>query len=615
MLGEFYRLRTYQGNVVAEDLSSHEISGYAESDIGTDCPALVLYRPNARLNVCFLISTAQNILWVPPGLGGLGILPFGLAHGGEAVVSLYSPDDGSWVSTVPLNDDGPRRERLVITQRKVQASERFTLVPVGGPGALTSFVVETATKVEAMLVQQLNMNLVRSLLPGDATNLQAVARLAPRLQVEELARALLANPRDCQTFVDLFPDDIFGQFGLLPLAHKLAGRDDASRAAGNSTQLRPPQPRHALGLEFERLSSQGLAGEHISLPHTLNALARSTFSPQQDLCIVAIARNEGLYLLDWIAYHRAIGAQAIFLYTNDNDDGSDELLSALAQAGVLHWFDNRLSGVANAQSKAYGHALGLLPEILDYRWSLTIDLDEYLVFNPALFRSAIDFLDWHETNPCDAIALNWVIYGSGGASRWTDDFIARRFRDTAGVAGSHIKSVCRPRRFIHSMPHYPVTFRNKAFTFHAANGLSHVPLSSENDPSFSAQPNAEFAWISHYFFKSTEEFLWKWSRNRSNDPNVRGKTNTALKANFVESFVQQFPLQFEPFTTPDQCAPNFEAEKEFLQTLPGVAEAWEHIKQVYRERIKEIVPMFRNAPAIVEAGLIGQQLLATLDLV
>ena len=48
-------------------------------------------------------------------------------------------------------------------------------------------------------------------------------------------------------------------------------------------------------------------------------------------------RNEGLYLVEWLAYHRQLGVDAFFIYANDNDDGSDALLAALSRAGVVNW--------------------------------------------------------------------------------------------------------------------------------------------------------------------------------------------------------------------------------------------------------------------------------------
>lgn len=48
------------------------------------------------------------------------------------------------------------------------------------------------------------------------------------------------------------------------------------------------------------------------------------------ICLVSPARNEGPYLLEWIAWHRMIGFDDIIVLTHDCTDGSDVLLDLSA---------------------------------------------------------------------------------------------------------------------------------------------------------------------------------------------------------------------------------------------------------------------------------------------
>ena len=41
---------------------------------------------------------------------------------------------------------------------------------------------------------------------------------------------------------------------------------------------------------------------------------------------VTTQKNEGAFLLKWIAYHRLIGFTDIVILSNDCEDGSDEML-------------------------------------------------------------------------------------------------------------------------------------------------------------------------------------------------------------------------------------------------------------------------------------------------
>ncbi len=45
--------------------------------------------------------------------------------------------------------------------------------------------------------------------------------------------------------------------------------------------------------------------------------------------IVTTMKYEGPFILEWLAYHRAIGFDDILVYTNDCDDGTDDMLAML----------------------------------------------------------------------------------------------------------------------------------------------------------------------------------------------------------------------------------------------------------------------------------------------
>lgn len=46
-------------------------------------------------------------------------------------------------------------------------------------------------------------------------------------------------------------------------------------------------------------------------------------------------KNEGHFLIEWIAYHRAIGFDKIIIASNDSNDGTTELLDALEKNGTI----------------------------------------------------------------------------------------------------------------------------------------------------------------------------------------------------------------------------------------------------------------------------------------
>ena len=56
--------------------------------------------------------------------------------------------------------------------------------------------------------------------------------------------------------------------------------------------------------------------------------------------IVTTMKNEGPFILEWIAYHQAIGVQDFLVYTNDCSDGTDDMFDLLQAKGVLQHRQN-----------------------------------------------------------------------------------------------------------------------------------------------------------------------------------------------------------------------------------------------------------------------------------
>jgi hypothetical protein len=77
-----------------------------------------------------------------------------------------------------------------------------------------------------------------------------------------------------------------------------------------------------------------------SSPRWCTVFARRSVKPSRELCMTTCARDDGLHILEWIAHRRSIGVERFFIYTNNNTDGSDELLRALVAVGEIRLTEN-----------------------------------------------------------------------------------------------------------------------------------------------------------------------------------------------------------------------------------------------------------------------------------
>ncbi len=127
--------------------------------------------------------------------------------------------------------------------------------------------------------------------------------------------------------------------------------------------------------------------------------------------ILTMMKDEGPFLLEWLAYHRLIGADAIWVYSNDCRDGSDAMLDRLAAMGLLHHIpqdvpDNR-APQPNALTLGQKNAA-----LCDTDWLIVMDADEFIHIKtgdgtlPALVDAC--------PTGVEGIALTWRMMGSHG---------------------------------------------------------------------------------------------------------------------------------------------------------------------------------------------------------
>ncbi|MGR3479303.1 glycosyltransferase family 2 protein [Salipiger marinus] len=90
---------------------------------------------------------------------------------------------------------------------------------------------------------------------------------------------------------------------------------------------------------------------------------------------VTCVKNEGPFLLEWVAFHRLIGVTDFLVYSNDCDDGTEHLLDALAPWGVVH-LPNPARG-RSYQMEALRHA-ARQEVVRGADWVWIADVDEFL---------------------------------------------------------------------------------------------------------------------------------------------------------------------------------------------------------------------------------------------
>ena len=514
---------------------------------------------------------------------------------------------------------------ISISQCKIKDYEIFDLNPtsIAIPKDV-SVCLEWFSKVD---LDKLSANSMRLLIDNKSfTRIQKKAAfslsmlLCSNSTIENLVNDILLDEVYFKKLLSIYSDDIWLVVGVQNLLNKLNLKEANNfKIPVFSTLYRKFTNDNKMILmpDIDYIANAGSNFKSMTPGHLLNSFFRKKIEPNKNVCIVATARNEGIYLVEWVAYYLALGVEHIFLYSNDNNDGSDMLLDALSKHGFITWIDNNLSENANAQGKAYSHAFSLSTEILEYKWALVIDIDEYFSFNTDIYSSIHDFLNAHDKNICHSIAVNWVYVGSSGKVNWENIPLIQRLTFQVGEVNAHIKSFVKPNQIINSGPHFPKSDERSTLVVNNANGKTHTygkagfRKSIEN--ALSDDPDDSHARIYHFFHRTAEEFLWKWSRNRGDYPKSEEDIYLALDKRFLNGFLKQFNIKNKDISDKlIECVPEYDDAQEKLLQFQNIRSAQKHVIGCFKERSARVIELYIKKLAC-DFGKDGQSMIKVLE--
>ena len=163
---------------------------------------------------------------------------------------------------------------------------------------------------------------------------------------------------------------------------------------------------------------------------------------KQDLSatVVAIAKNEGQYISEWIAHNLAIGFDKIVIYINDSTDDMLHIVQKIEKKyeNISHIIWPSVVGIS-PQVSAYNSAI----TAVDTEWVCFLDIDEFLV--PFGYGDLKGFL---KIIPDDvsSVHINWRNFGSSGRTEPNYESVTDAFTRCAPQQWGnhfHYKSIAR----------------------------------------------------------------------------------------------------------------------------------------------------------------------------
>lgn len=222
-------------------------------------------------------------------------------------------------------------------------------------------------------------------------------------------------------------------------------------------------------------------------------------------------KNEGPYLLEWLAHHRTLGITRFFIADNGSDDGTREALQVLDDLGYLQWIPFPGTPNEKPQLPAYRELLKRFGSSVE--WLAYVDADEFIwpTSDTQAFPAFIEALGQRHPE-AGAVILNWAVYGSSDQLKPTDEPVTARFQRRADIAHDknlHYKTVVRSAACLEFANPHAMLLQSGFTTIHTDG--SEVRPADGSTVASGASDAARWDGfrLNHYVVKSWSEYIHK----------------------------------------------------------------------------------------------------------
>ena len=214
----------------------------------------------------------------------------------------------------------------------------------------------------------------------------------------------------------------------------------------------------------------------------------------KDIALCIIAKNENLYIKEFVEYYKNLGIKKMYLY--DNNDINGENFNGILNGYIDSEFVKiiNIRGKSEIQILAYNHCYQ--KNLNKYSWFLFLDVDEYLHIKNN--KTLLNFLFDNRFLNCNSIFINYREYGDSDLLKYDNRSIFKRFtKSRYGICG---KSLTRGGIKNAKIDIYKPLYINN---YCNSEGESEELYKSKISSSKIVVNDAE---IKHFITKSLEEF-------------------------------------------------------------------------------------------------------------
>ena len=140
-------------------------------------------------------------------------------------------------------------------------------------------------------------------------------------------------------------------------------------------------------------------------------------SQHGQITAVSMMKDEGPFLIEWVAHHLAVGFTDLVVYTNDCSDGTDDMLNRLEQLGLCHHRRNVIPDGIRPQPSALNYAQEEAV-VQQSNWVMVFDADEFLSIRYG-DGTLDDLITATKDKDANGVVVTWRIFGSAGVVDWS----------------------------------------------------------------------------------------------------------------------------------------------------------------------------------------------------
>ena len=227
------------------------------------------------------------------------------------------------------------------------------------------------------------------------------------------------------------------------------------------------------------------------------------------ICICTMAKQENLYIREYLDHYKNYGINKIFLYDNNDIDGEkpEDVISDYIKSGFVELFKWR--GQLGVAFKIVNDCYNKHKE--EYDWVMLSEMDEFI--NLYNYTKVSTFLNEPKFNNCEVVHLNLLCHTDNEQLHYENKPVKERFPKIVpstmpGGKTLEIKPIIRGHlnnTFIDCLHRGNIKAKD-CDGFGQANKFWRI---------YTIEPDTTYYYYDHYYAKSTEEFAKKVKRRGS----------------------------------------------------------------------------------------------------